>query len=134
MSWQAHAGESFKGSWSNIDQMGDPTEFVRFMDALRPPEADTLQAYQSAVDLLQVVEGDHLLDVGCGTGGAVRALAQLVGSTGRVVGVDNSATMIAAARQRADGLGLSVEYQVADAHALPFADASFSGCYSGGRP
>ena len=51
-------------------------------------------------------EGHHILDVGCGTGDDVLALARIVGETGRVVGIDNSETMIAEARQRAEGLDL----------------------------
>lgn len=72
--------------------------------------------------------GAHLLDIGCGPGDDVRALAQMVGSTGRVVGVDNSEAMIAEARKRAEGLNLPVEYSVGDAHHLDFADNTFDGC------
>jgi 2-polyprenyl-3-methyl-5-hydroxy-6-metoxy-1,4-benzoquinol methylase len=40
---------------------------------------------QLSYDLLEVYEGQHLLDVGCGLGDDVRALARLVGASGRVV-------------------------------------------------
>jgi ubiquinone/menaquinone biosynthesis C-methylase UbiE len=45
-----------------------------------------------------------------------------VGNTGRVVGIDNSETMIAEARKRTIGKNLPVEYAVGDIHALDFAD------------
>jgi ubiquinone/menaquinone biosynthesis C-methylase UbiE len=52
----------------------------------------------------------------------------MVGSFGRVVGIDSSETMVAEARRRSEGLGLPVEYRVADAHELPFADSTFDSC------
>jgi len=77
---------------------------------------------------LQAGEGDHLLDVGCGAGDDVRTLAQLVGKTGRVVGVDLSATMIQEARLRTTGLNLPIEFRLCDADSLDFLDETFTGC------
>lgn len=62
------------------------------------------------------------LEVGVGTG---RNL-ELYGSRAtHVTVVDQSGKMLDAARQRAEGLGLSIEVVQADAAALPFPDASF---------
>ena len=47
--------------------------------------------------------GDQVLDVGCGCGDTSLALVHSVGLTGRVVGVDVSAPMLAVARGRAKG-------------------------------
>jgi SAM-dependent methyltransferase len=47
--------------------------------------------------------GEAALDVGCGCGDTSLALADSVGVTGRVVGVDVSAAMLAVARTRANG-------------------------------
>jgi ubiquinone/menaquinone biosynthesis C-methylase UbiE len=74
--------------------------------------------------------GFRVLDAGCGAGEDARALAQLIGTEGQVVGVDASATMIEAARVRSVGAGLPVEFERADAAHLGFADASFDGCYA----
>ncbi len=59
-------------------------------------------------------------DLGCGTGALV---AELAGAVRRVVGVDQSAEMLAAARERAAGLP-NVELHEGDLGALPLADAS----------
>ena len=45
-------------------------------------------------------EGERALDIGCGCGASVLALAQWVGSTGRVLGVDISEPMLSVARRR----------------------------------
>jgi len=49
-----------------------------------------------------LLEGAHVLDLGCGAGRDCYLLAQLVGPTGRVVGVDMTAEQLAVARRHAD--------------------------------
>jgi len=44
--------------------------------------------------------GGRVVDVGCGAGGTTRRLAQEVGSTGEVIGLDVSAVILEAARAR----------------------------------
>jgi SAM-dependent methyltransferase len=65
-----------------------------------------------------------VLDVGCGTGEDVRAMAQLVTPGGRAVGLDLSTALIDEARQRSDP-GPGVEFIAGDIYALPFADGAF---------
>jgi SAM-dependent methyltransferase len=50
--------------------------------------------------------GSRVLDVGCGPGYASADLAQLVGDSGRVVGVDESEGFVGVANRRAAALGL----------------------------
>jgi ubiquinone/menaquinone biosynthesis C-methylase UbiE len=77
---------------------------------------------QQALESLELSPGDRLLDVGCGTGAAVRRAAPLVE---RAVGVDLSPMMIARARELGAGLA-EVEFLEADAESLPFADGEFT--------
>jgi SAM-dependent methyltransferase len=100
------------------------------MDRLRYHQDDDPSQYEPLFESLKPRAEEHILDVGCGTGGAVRAVARRVLGIGRVVGVDNSATMIAAATERATGLALPIEFQTADAGALPFDNDSFDACFS----
>ena len=124
---------NFQAGWAAIDQTSEPNAYIRFMDEYRRGQSDSdPEQYRPIFDLLAVQEGEIILDVGCGMGGAVRALAPLVGRHGRMIGIDASATMIAEAEKRAAGLDLPMEYRVADAHALPFADNSVDGCYATG--
>jgi SAM-dependent methyltransferase len=72
-------------------------------------------------DAAQVSTGQAVLDVACGTGIVARTVADRLGSTGRVVGVDINAGMLAVAgRIRPD-----LEWHRADAAHLPFPDGSF---------
>src|SRR5215469_14694093 len=69
----------------------------------------------------------HILELGCGTGVVLRALAQQRDFSGRLVGVDQSPVLIAAARRLAaeEGVDQRIEFPVGDVHHLSIADNSF---------
>jgi len=71
--------------------------------------------------------GQQALDVAAGSGDLALGLARRVGAKGRVVVTDINAAMLAEGRDRLLNAGIAgnVEYVLADAEALPFADASF---------
>jgi len=66
------------------------------------------------------------LDVGCGTGDDVRAMAVKVGPSGRAVGIDISETMIAEAKSRAKNEGANIEFYAGSVLKLPFNDNTFN--------
>jgi 2-polyprenyl-3-methyl-5-hydroxy-6-metoxy-1,4-benzoquinol methylase len=72
--------------------------------------------------MLPDVRGARGLDIGCGEGANTRTVARL---GARLSGIDIAQTFIASAQEceRTDPLG--IEYEVASATDLPFADASF---------
>jgi SAM-dependent methyltransferase len=82
-----------------------------------------------AMDRLDALAGARAMDVGCGCGATTLALAERVGATGSVLGVDISAPMLARARERARELP-NVQFLQADAQTHPFdppaVDAVFS--------
>ena len=87
------------------------------------------QAYkQQTYELLRAKPGHHILDVGCGNGDDVRALANIVGQDGLVTGIDHSQEMIASANDHEQNAGLPLKFQVGDVHHLDFADELFDGC------
>ncbi|CAM3538097.1 methyltransferase domain-containing protein [Marinicrinis lubricantis] len=66
-------------------------------------------------------EGMHVLDVGCGTGAITRGIAEAVGPSGRVVGVDHNSSLIEKARS-AHGDVPGLTFETGDVYAL---------CYDG---
>jgi demethylmenaquinone methyltransferase/2-methoxy-6-polyprenyl-1,4-benzoquinol methylase len=70
-------------------------------------------------------QGMRVLDCATGTGDLALAFKQTVGPTGRVVGTDFNADMLSFAPGKAQSRGLDVEFEVADAMDLPYADATF---------
>ena len=74
---------------------------------------------------LALVEGERLLDVGCGLGDAALALADVLGPSGQVVGIDVSAQMLTVARERAREAPSVVRFAVGDAMSLNEAAESF---------
>jgi ubiquinone/menaquinone biosynthesis C-methylase UbiE len=89
----------------------------------RDPFSRLLARFQRrAFDALELAERDRFLDVGCGTGAAVRAASEVVE---RAVGVDLSPQMLTEARERAAGLA-RVEFVEGDSEDLPFGDGEFT--------
>jgi ubiquinone/menaquinone biosynthesis C-methylase UbiE len=74
---------------------------------------------------LGLAHGQRLLDVGCGLGEAALALAEDLGSSGEVVGVDVSERMLGIARSRARSARCRVRFTVGDAYSLDEPDDSF---------
>jgi ubiquinone/menaquinone biosynthesis C-methylase UbiE len=116
------------GEWhgfADVDRNADPQFYLRALDRRA---GRGYEIRQQTYALLDVREGQQLLDIGCGTGEAVRELARRVGNAGRVVGVDKSETMIGEARRRVEGTDLPCEYRLGDVYQLDFADNTFDGC------
>lgn len=79
-----------------------------------------------AEDLLNHIspqQGEHVLDIACGTGVAARLVAESVGISGTVIGLDNSEEALEVARKHA--LAENIQWQRGDAVNLPFLDAQF---------
>jgi demethylmenaquinone methyltransferase/2-methoxy-6-polyprenyl-1,4-benzoquinol methylase len=80
---------------------------------------------RTAVRLSGAKEGSAVLDCATGTGDLALAFKRKVGTSGRVMGTDFCKEMLDSAPAKAAREGLQVEFQVADAMDLPFADNSF---------
>jgi arsenite methyltransferase len=74
-----------------------------------------------------------VLDLGCGAGTDLLIAAQMTGPTGRVIGVDMTASMLDRARASAQEMGLeNVELHESLIESLPLADASVDVVISNG--
>ena len=70
--------------------------------------------------------GQHVLDLGSGTGYPALLAAQVVGPQGSVIGIDLAEAMLAAAGRKAKVLGLTnVTFHTGDVTTLPFGASSF---------
>jgi len=87
---------------------------------------------QQVYRLIHIQPGQHILDVGCGSGTDTIPLAHFVGPAGKVIGLDQDPAMLAEADKRAAAEGVTdwVEHRVGDALALPFAANHFDACHS----
>jgi SAM-dependent methyltransferase len=115
-----------ESGYSNIDRSVDPADYVHKLDQ-RAASVFWNEMKRQMLALLDIQEGDHVIDVGCGTGDDVREIAKYVGPKGRAVGVDFSLIMVEEARRRGN-LGLPVEFYVGNAQSLEFPDQSFDCC------
>jgi SAM-dependent methyltransferase len=104
--WNGRAGRAWVEAQEVIDQVLEP-----FEDLL--------------VEAVGAGPGQRVLDVGCGTGSTTLAVARLLGSAGRCIGVDISDPLIAAARARAEQEDTPASFIRADAQTHAFEPASF---------
>lgn len=87
--------------------------------------AQLADAQTALLDAAALVPGECVLDVASGTGLVTFDAARAVGPTGRVLGIDLSGGMVAAARQHAiDCRAANVDFARMDAEALDLPDAS----------
>jgi SAM-dependent methyltransferase len=106
----------------DVDRAADPAHYVEYLDAaIAHPSTEPYR--HEVISLLQPHLGEHILEVGCGTGEELRALLPLVGSAGRLVGIDNSQTMVEEARRRSQHT--RIDFVVGDAHALEVQSGTF---------
>lgn len=82
------------------------------MDKLLDPVLDLV------LTQAQLQPGEHVLDIGCGTGASVLAAANAVGAAGHVRGVDISPALLQSARDRAAGR-TEISLLCADAQSEP---------------
>jgi demethylmenaquinone methyltransferase/2-methoxy-6-polyprenyl-1,4-benzoquinol methylase len=79
------------------------------------------------IAISNIQPGQRVLDLAGGTGDIAALMSKRVGSSGSVVLSDINAAMLAVGRQRMEDQGLvsNIEYSLANAEKLPFADAEF---------
>jgi len=84
------------------------------------------EARQWVLHNLGVSEGSAILEGGCGNGIALGELLELVGTCGRIAGIDPTKAFVEAARERAMQLHApNARYELGDIRQLPFHDNEF---------
>ena len=98
------------------DVLGFDEEASRRVEAIYLT-ADIVRQRRTILDALKLAPGERVLDVGLGPGLLVAEIAALVGSKGRVHGIDISEDMVAMAQRRCAELP-NVTLSTGDAHNL----------------
>jgi len=108
--WNAAAGETWARFQVQLDRQ------------LAPLGAEAMRR-------LAPVEGEQVIDIGCGCGETSLALAERVGASGRIVGVDVSRPMLEVARRR-PAPGLNVSFEEIDAQKGDLGCGGFDAAFS----
>ncbi|MCU4973921.1 methyltransferase domain-containing protein [Halobacteria archaeon AArc-m2/3/4] len=88
-------------------------------------------ARNAGLELLDATPGERVLDVGCGTGNALVALARAVGANGTAVGIDLAEGMCRASRRALTDAGLEWGVVVeGDAATTPFRKNTFDALFA----
>lgn len=82
-------------------------------------------AAKNLVGKANLKEGEWVLDVGCGTGAAARFAVNIVGTSGRAVGVDVNQGMLEIAKRKGAEEDVSIEWHQCSIYELPFEDDHF---------
>jgi arsenite methyltransferase len=104
------------------DRLGYPPDRV---DALPASVVESFAGVGNPFSWGELEPGETVVDLGCGAGFDTILAAQMVGSAGRVIGVDMTPAMLQKARRNAALLGLDhVDLRDGFLEELPVADAT----------
>ncbi|MFC9504043.1 class I SAM-dependent methyltransferase [Streptomyces sp. NPDC057002] len=109
--WNGRAGHAWVDLQPVLDEMFRPIE-------------------ELLADAVSAEGAEHVLDVGCGTGGTTLAVARRLGPGGHCVGVDISGPLIDTARERAEREGVPASFLRADAQEHTFEPGTFDAVVS----
>jgi SAM-dependent methyltransferase len=114
------SSESIRDEWTRLS-VGWEEQRAYLLEASRP-------IHTWLVEKLGPKEGDAILEIGAGPGDTGFLAAPRLGASGRLVSSDISPAMVAVAERRAKELGVNnAAFEVVDAQAMKFPDASFDG-------
>ena len=86
---------------------------------------------ERGLELLDVQEGETVLEIGFGTGYSLLEIGNSVGETGKAYGIDVTPEMVELAKERLDkeGLAEGVELYEGDAREMPYENNRFDAVY-----
>ncbi|MEO6714615.1 MAG: methyltransferase domain-containing protein [Mycobacteriales bacterium] len=125
-----HESYHFEMGRGLAERLGYPRELL---DRVPEQALDSFAGVGYFLDLGEPIEGDHVLDLGSGSGTDTFAAAALVGGAGHVTGVDMTDAQLAKAEDLRVASGLAnVEFVRSYIEELPLSDASVNLVISNG--
>ncbi len=112
---------SLPALYQNADRLARRTNALNRAKTVGRPVPDVI--IELAAQYLPPLRSPVVVDVGCGRGSSTRALAERLRPT-RLVAIDASAAVLAAARTRLGGVDGCVRWLCADFHRLPLQDTT----------
>jgi ubiquinone/menaquinone biosynthesis C-methylase UbiE len=103
------------------DRLDELIQYLENFDSLPETQVFKEHSYQ----YLGLQKGNIVLDAGCGPGYDSLRMAERVGSSGHVTGIDISTGMVARAQEKAAGSGLPVTFRTGNICDLDLPDNSF---------
>jgi ubiquinone/menaquinone biosynthesis C-methylase UbiE len=121
------ANSKFTG-FSDVDGSKNPQRFVDCLNEQFAKDSVMRINKQRTLELVDLQEGQTVLDAACGIGLDVIQMAVRVGQTGHVFGVDISQEMIAKAKSNATHLALPLTFLTGNMYQLEFQEHFFDRC------
>jgi ubiquinone/menaquinone biosynthesis C-methylase UbiE len=111
---------------SNVD--GDTPELALYYDKVSDAQ---FRRGVALIDMMKIGSHDAVLDIGCGTGRLALHVAEIMGPSGSVTGVDPSPHRVQVANDKLTGLPVTnVRFQIGEGENLSiFPDNSFDDAY-----
>jgi len=100
---------------------GEDVSLTQYNFSMTP---DSVAQRQRILVEMNLQSGEHVLDIGSGNGFLVRDMADILGPSGRAIGVDLSDAMTLMAKNLCSGI-LNTEFETANVTNLPFDDHAF---------
>jgi ubiquinone/menaquinone biosynthesis C-methylase UbiE len=111
----------------NLDNSPDAEYLIESMDVMSAlPSIKAIK--QEAINMLDLMSGDNVLEAGCGNSIDVNLIYQKVGQTGKVIGIDASQKMIEIAKARTSSE--NIIFLNMDAANIGFPDEFFNACHA----
>jgi len=81
-------------------------------------------------DIMEISDGQKILDMGCGTGDDALAISKMVGKSGKIVGIDVNSEAIQTAQGKVSPENSNIEFICQSGEELKFKDNYFDSCRS----
>lgn len=114
--------ESFASGFAVVDKTSDANSFIQYLDLIHSLLFS--KSVKTKYKKLNLSLGDLVLELGCGNRVDVKNLANIVESSGKVVGIDISSTILKSAQVTSQTTNSCPEFMPCDGQYFAFPDGA----------